>query len=99
MNFGIATVGVITVLCYLVGLGVHASKIDNKYIPVTVGVAGTILGIIALYTGMPDFPAIDPVTAGAVGAASGFAATGIDQLVKQFKNGKSTDTTDETAVG
>lgn len=85
MEFGIATVIAITVMCYLVGQIVKNTKIDNKWIPVTCGVAGLLLGIAALYMGMPDFPASDPITAAAVGAASGLAATGVDQVVKQFR--------------
>lgn len=85
MEFGIATVIAITVMCYLVGQIVKNTRIDNKWIPVTCGVAGLLLGIAALYMGMPDFPASDPITAAAVGAASGLAATGVDQAVKQMR--------------
>ena len=59
MDFGIATVVAITVLVFVIGLAVKATKIDNKWIPVICGVAGIILGIVALATGMPDFPATD----------------------------------------
>ena len=83
MDFGIATVVAITVMCYIVGLIVRATGLDNKWIPVTCGVAGLLLGIAALYIGMPDFPAGDPITAAAVGAASGLAATGVNQAFKQ----------------
>lgn len=85
MELGIATVVVITVLVYLVGLAVKATKLDNKWIPVVCGTVGIVLGIAALYLGVPDFPASDPLTAAAVGCASGLAATGADQLVKQLK--------------
>lgn len=85
MDFGIATVVAITVMCYIVGLIVKASGLDNKWIPVICGVSGIALGMAALYMGMPDFPASDPITAAAVGAASGLAATGVDQAVKQLK--------------
>ena len=44
-----------------------------------------LLGLAALYVGMPDFPATDPITAAAVGVAAGLAATGLDQAVKQLK--------------
>jgi ribonucleotide monophosphatase NagD (HAD superfamily) len=44
-----------------------------------------VLGIAALYLGVPDFPATDLLTAAAVGGASGLAATGINQTVKQMK--------------
>lgn len=86
MDFGIATVAAITALVYIIGLGIKATKLDNKWIPVICGVSGIILGIVAMYIGVPDFPATDALTAAAVGGASGLAATGIDQVVKQFKN-------------
>lgn len=91
MEFGIATVVAITVMCYIVGLIVKVSGLDNKWIPVICGVAGMLFGIAALYIGMPDFPASDPITAAAVGAASGLAATGVDQAVKQLKDGRRYD--------
>ena len=83
MDFGIAGVAAITVLAYLIGQGVKASGLANKWIPVICGIAGLVLGIVALYI-MPDFPADDPITA-AIGAVSGFAATGINQIAKQAK--------------
>lgn len=39
-----------------------------------------------LYLSVPDFPASDPLTAAAVGIASGLAATGMNQIYKQMKN-------------
>ena len=85
MDFGIATVVAITVIVYIIGLAVKATAIDNKWIPVICGVSGVVLGIVALLVGMPDFPATDYLTAAAVGGASGLAATGVDQMVKQLK--------------
>ena len=85
MNLGIASVAAITVLCYLFGMIVRASGLDNKWIPVLCGVLGMVLGIVALVTGMPDFPAEDFLTACAVGAGSGLAATGADQAVRQLR--------------
>ena len=82
MDFGIATVAAIVALAYIVGLIVKASGIDNKWIPVICGVSGIALGILALYIGVADFPATDPLTAAAVGGASGLAATGLDQAAK-----------------
>lgn len=84
MDFGIATVATITLLVYIIGLIVKGTKLDNKWIPAVCGLAGVALGIAALYMGVPDFPATDPMTAAAVGGASGLAATGIDQAVKQL---------------
>lgn len=83
-TIGIASVAAITVISYLAGQFVKVSGLDNKYIPVIVGVLGGILGVVGLYI-MPDFPAGDIVTAVAVGIVSGLAATGIDQVGKQLK--------------
>ena len=84
MDFGIANVVAITIIVYIIGLGIRATKLDNKWIPVICGVAGIVLGIMALYIGVPDFPATDPMTAAAIGGASGLAATGADQILKQL---------------
>lgn len=85
MEFGIASVAAITVVCYLVGLIVKASPWNNdKYIPIACGVVGGVLGVVGLYLGLPDYPAADPLTAVAVGIVSGLAATGINQAVKQI---------------
>ena len=73
-----------TALVYIIGLCVKASNLDNKWIPVIAGVSGVILGILALYIGVPDFPAADPMTAAAVGGVSGLAATGLHQVKKQL---------------
>lgn len=83
-NIGIASVAAITVICYLVGLIVKASGLNDKYIPICCGVAGAVLGVAGLYLGLPDFPANDPLTALAVGIVSGLAATGVNQAVKQL---------------
>lgn len=84
MDFGIANVAAITVICYLVGLIVKATPYNNdKYIPIACGIVGGVLGVAGLYIGLPDFPAGDPLTAAAVGIVSGLAATGINQAIKQ----------------
>lgn len=84
MDFGIASVAAITVICYLAGLMVKASPWNNdQYIPIACGTVGGLLGILGLYLQLPDFPAADPLTALAVGIVSGLAATGIDQIKKQ----------------
>lgn len=84
MDFGIAGVAAITVIAYLIGQGVKASGLANKWIPIICGIVGLVLGIAAMHI-MPDFPANDPITAAAVGAVSGFAATGVNQVAKQAK--------------
>ena len=85
MSMGIATVAAITALVYIVGLGLKASALNDKWIPVICGGCGALLGILSYLTGMPDFPAKDVVTAAAVGSTSGLAATGIDQMIRQMK--------------
>lgn len=85
-NLGIASVAAITVICYLVGLGVKLTPFDNNnLIPVVCGAVGALLGALCLYLGVPEFPATDIVTAIAVGIVSGLAATGVDQVVKQVR--------------
>lgn len=84
-SLGIAVVAAIVVLCYIFGEVAKASALDNKWIPIVCAVSGIVLGIVSLYV-MPDFPATDVVTAAAVGGASGLAATGVNQAVKQLKN-------------
>lgn len=86
MDFGIVSVAGITVICYLIGQIIKATGLDNKWIPCIVGVVGGALGIAGLYL-MADFPATEPVTAIAVGIVSGLAATGVNQVSKQLKEG------------
>lgn len=86
MDFGIASVAAITVIAYLIGELVKASGIDNKWIPIICGAAGGVLGVVAMLSGVPDFPAGDYITAVAVGIVSGLAATGVHQCVKQMKS-------------
>ena len=81
--FGIAGVAAITVICYLIGQGVKASGLDNKWIPVIVGACGGVLGGAGMFL-MADFPAGDVLTAAAVGIVSGLAATGVNQAGKQL---------------
>lgn len=83
-SLGIASVAAITVICYLIGMGVKASGLDNKWIPIIMGVSGLVLGIVGMFI-MPEFPGSDYITAAAIGIVSGFAATGIDQIGKQLK--------------
>lgn len=83
MDFGIASVAGIVVICYLIGQIVKATGLDNKWIPCIVGIAGGALGAAGLYI-MPDFPATEIITAIAVGIVSGLASTGVNQAVKQI---------------
>ncbi len=78
-----ATVAGIVVICYLIGMAVKASPLDDKFIPIIVGICGGCLGILGL-TVMPEFPADNMIDAVAVGIASGLAATGVHQIGKQL---------------
>ena len=79
----------------VIAAGIKATPLDNKWLPVICGVAGIILGLAALYFGMPDFPAHDPINAAAIGAVSGLAATGINQIGKQLAKPDYTDDTED----
>lgn len=81
----VSTVVAIVVITYLVGLGAKAiPQIKDNFIPIIVGVAGGILGIIGMYV-IPDFPASDILNAIAVGIVSGLSSTGVNQIYKQVR--------------
>lgn len=86
MDFGIASVAGITVICYLIGQIVKATGLDSKWVPCIVGIVGGALGAVGMAV-MADFPATDYLTAVAVGIVSGLASTGVHQAVKQLKEG------------
>ena len=83
MDFGIASVAGITVICYLAAMAVKATEVDNKWLPVICGVIGAVLGVVGMYY-MPGYPATDIITAIAIGIVSGLAATGAAQVYKQL---------------
>jgi hypothetical protein len=83
MDFGIASIPVITAICYLAGMVAKASSVDNKWIPAICGIVGGVLGVAALNV-VPNFPAQDYITAFAIGVVSGWASTGLNQVVKQL---------------
>lgn len=84
MTTEILGVAAITIICYLFAEGIKATKLDNKWIPVLVGLLGGVLGVVGMFV-MPEFPAGDVITAIAVGIVSGLAATGANQMYKQLK--------------
>ena len=76
----------LTGVVYLLGATLKAINNEklNKFIPVICGLAGGILGVIVFKT-IPDYlPADNWLLALYVGIGSGFAATGINQVYKQF---------------
>ena len=80
---------VIVIMCYLVGYACKQVKNEtlDRFIPVICGVIGAILGIVIFLT-IPNFiPATNWAMSVAIGIVSGFAATGINQIWKQFKEG------------
>ena len=83
-SMGIVGVGAITIICLLIGMGVKASPLADKYIPIIVGACGGALGLAGMFL-MPEFPATDYITAVAVGIVSGLGATGVNQIGKQLK--------------
>lgn len=84
IGFEFANVVAITVIAFLVGMVWKRTSLDDKFIPVVCGVVGLILGIVAFFIKMPDFPAQDIISAAAVGIMSGLAATGVHQIGKQL---------------
>lgn len=81
----VSTVVAIVVITYLIGLGAKAiPNVKDNYIPIIVGVAGGILGVVGMYV-IADFPANDVLNAIAVGIVSGLASTGVNQIYKQVK--------------
>ncbi len=81
----VSTVVAIVVITYLIGLGAKAiPQVKDNYIPIIVGIAGGILGIVGMYV-IPDFPATDVLNAIAVGIVSGLSSTGVNQIYKQVK--------------
>jgi ribonucleotide monophosphatase NagD (HAD superfamily) len=87
MDFSqVTTVVSIVVITYLIGLASKAiPNVKDNYIPIIVGVAGGILGVVGMYV-IADFPANDVLNAIAVGIVSGLASTGVNQIYKQVKN-------------
>ena len=75
----------IVAICYVVGMACKAAqKIPDEWIPVIMAVVGGVLGAVGMNI-IPDFPAADYINAVAVGAVSGLAATGVNQVYKQAK--------------
>ena len=80
---GITAVAAITVICYLAAALAKALGMPGKWLPVLCGLCGGALGMAAMYL-MAEYPADDLITAAAVGIVSGFAATGVNQAIKQL---------------
>lgn len=87
MNLDFVTVGAITVMVYLVATLIKSMSTSEKLdrmIPGICGAIGLVLGLVIFFT-IPGFmPVTNWAEAAATGIASGFAATGINQLHKQL---------------
>lgn len=88
MELGIASVAAITAVSYLIGMAVKATGAADKWIPTICGAAGLVLGVVVWAVEVKDFPAHDWLNAAAAGIASGWAATGLNQSVKQLTKQK-----------
>ena len=84
MEFGIASVAAITVICYLIAQVIKATSLDNKWLPGICGIIGAALGAACLALNVTDLPATEYITAVAVDIVSGLAATGANQVYKQL---------------
>ena len=60
----------------------------NKFIPLCAVVLGALLGVIAFYVFPVIIPADNVVLALMIGGASGWAATGANQTIKQLTKTK-----------
>lgn len=81
----VPTLVAIIVITYLIGYtSKQIPQVKDNIIPVIVGVAGGILGIVGMFV-IPNYPADNILDAIAVGIVSGMASTGVNQIYKQVK--------------
>lgn len=87
MEFEFVKVASIAIICFFIGFACkRVEKIDDKYIPVIVGVVGGLLGVAGMFV-IPNYPASNVLDAIAVGIANGLTAVGIHQIGKQLDFG------------
>ena len=82
---GISSIPAIMVICVLVANIVKTFQ-EGKYakdIPIFCGVFGMLLGLVCYFVAPNLIAAEDPITALAIGVASGLSATGAYEVVKQ----------------
>lgn len=84
MTEALTSVVPITVVCYLMGIVIKATPLNNKYIPVIMGLLGAALGALAYFIAPEIVIADDIITAIAIGIVSGLASTGANQVGKQL---------------
>lgn len=80
----------IAILCWLLGTAVkNTASIEDKHIPVIVGVFGLILGIAGHFINILGLGGMDIYTAGSVGILSSFMSVYVSQLQKQYSSNNS----------
>ena len=81
----ISVMPAITVFCLLAAQLVKVfTALDKRHLPVLCGIAGMVLGIVC-FVFFPDFmPSQNIMAAAAKGVVSGWAATGANQIAKQY---------------
>lgn len=88
----IASVPVIVAIVYAV-LTIYKQIVTSekwmRLIPIWAACLGIILGVLGFYLAPSVIPADDVLTAILIGAASGMAATGVNQISKQLEKNKS----------
>lgn len=75
----------VAVICWLIGYACrNAANVDNKIIPIIVGVVGGILGVTGHYLGILEFDKMDIYTACATGILSGATALYCNEFVRNL---------------
>ena len=81
----ITAIPAVTVLCLMIAEAVKIwTPLDNKHLPALCGLLGAALGAVCFLCFPGYIPAENPVVAAAIGAVSGWAATGANQVLKQY---------------
>lgn len=81
----ITAIPAITIIVLMVAQAVKSwVPVDNKHIPAICGLLGGALGAICFFYVPGMLPADNVVVAVAIGAVSGWGATGVHQAVKQY---------------
>lgn len=95
----ITCVPAIMIICYAIGATLKAwDKFDDRKIPVLMMLFGAVLGIVCLYIAPALIVAEEPVSAAAIGVASGALATCVNQAIKQAQKTFPFGYTDETVL-
>ena len=82
-NFTSSGISAIVIMCYLIGIAVKATKLNDKWIPIICGISGALLGVLT-YFFIPELKSTNLFDTIALGIISGLSATGINQITKQL---------------